>query len=352
MQACYLSPEGSWDIRELDIPKLSDDDVLIEVKAVGICGSDLGILSGKYPITGHTVMGHEFAGIIAAVGKNVTDWKVGERVVQENTAEVCGKCYLCASGRFLECEHRQMIGGEKYAGAFAEYVRIPGRILRIYPSCMFRIPDNIPFEEAAIVDPLANGYKSVVQDSTLKPGEAIAVFGTGAIGLSCIMMAKLLNASKIIAVDLKKAEVRLAKAKELGATHIVEADSVSDVVEAVKTIAGTEGIAVAADCVAGDARVMCHCIRIVRNGGHVLSIGMSREPYNYSLVEVGLRNIRIIGHMGYDNMSWRNVLALMENGIIDAGELISHRMPLSDFGKGLELVNKGKAVKVVLYPGK
>ena len=350
MQACLLTGDGHWSITDIPKPRVDDDDVLIHVKAAGICGSDMGILNGKYPLKGDTVMGHEFSGVVAETGKKVKDWHVGQHVVQDNTASVCGRCHLCGTGRFVQCADRQMIGGTEYPGGFAEYVRIPGNILKIYPACMFTIPQGITFEEAAIVDPLANAYNVIIQKSSLRAGDTFVVFGVGAIGLSCVMMAKLVGAGKIIAVGARKT-ARLQKAKELGATHVFAAEESEDIVAEIKSVAGIDGVAVAADCAAEASEVIGHCIQLVRNGGQILSVGMSRMPLGYSLVDLGLKNQTLIGHMGYDNISWRNVLALMESKALEAKNIISHVMPLSRFGEGLELINRGEAIKVILHPG-
>lgn len=353
MKAVIKKDYGPYELEYTEIPKpvVGENDVLIKVKAAAICGSDLGLyydtVEGKtvdYPI----VIGHEFAGEICETGKNVTRWKKGDRVVSDNTGYVCGECYACGSGEYLFCSHREGMGNDM-DGGFAEYVKIPGQVLQAFPNCLYRIPDNAEFEDAAMMDPCCNGYKAVIQEGGLLPGQNVVVFGAGALGLFSMIAAKNGGAGRIIAVGMSEDEkVRFPLAKKLGATDVVVADK-ENAVERCREIAGEEGVALIIDC-AGAPIVLKQAIDIVRNGGKIVKIGYSKNPVDFSLDAMALKGVSLIGHMGYDSTSWKNCLRLLEKGEVDMKALISHRMPLSQWKEGIELVKNKEATKVILLP--
>lgn len=243
-------------------PVIGDDDLLIEVKAAGICGADLkhyGIENGE--TIEKRIAGHEFSGVIVEAGKNVVDWKVGDRVVSENTGYACGKCHACSVGNFLVCPEKKSLGlSPGMDGGFTKYVKIPGQILKIYKNCLFRIPDNVSFEEAAILDPLSNAYMALAQRSKLLPGENVVIFGAGTLGLFSVQIAKLMGAANIILVASKRNKhVRFKVAEKVGATHLITYDE-EDVETRIKEIVGENSIPVIVDC-AGSPQVLEQSLR-------------------------------------------------------------------------------------------
>lgn len=336
---------------EIPVPKAGPGDVVIKVKAAGICGSDLPLRYGKvegktvdYPI----VIGHEFAGEIAEVGEGVTRWKVGDRVVSDNSGYVCGTCHACASGQYLFCANRKGMGNDM-DGGFAEYVKIPAQVLQTFPNCLYRIPDGVPYDHAAILDPCCNAYKALVQEAKLLPGETVVIFGAGALGLFCVQIASIIGAGQIIVVGLQEdVEARFPIARELGATHTIASDS-EDLQARIAELVNKDDLAVVVDC-AGAPEVFENSIGLLRNGGKFVRIGYSKRPMGFSLDTMGLKGIVAIGHMGYDSTSWRNSINLLKNGRVAMDKIISHRMPLKDWDEGFELVRSKKATKVILIP--
>ena len=164
------------ELRDVPIPEIGDDDLLIEVKAAGVCGSDIAFDDGghKEILNPPVVLGHEFSGMVCKVGKNVTKWKVGDRVMSDNTGEVCGECYACNTADFLSCPERKGIG-YGMDGGFTNYVKILGKTLARVPHSLMRIPDCMSYEEAAIMDPACNGYMAVVQEAKVMPGDFVAL---------------------------------------------------------------------------------------------------------------------------------------------------------------------------------
>lgn len=343
----YGTGPGETELREVPVPKIGEDDLLIEIKAAGICGSDIAYDNGDHPehLNCPVILGHEFSGVISKVGKNVKDWKVGDRVVSDNTGYVCGKCYACTNGQFLSCPDRLGMG-YGMDGGFTDYVKISGELLSRNPNTLFTIPENISFDEAAILDPICNAYKAVIQEGRILPGENIIVYGVGPLGLFAIQIAKLAGCANIIAVGRKKDGERIKIARKYGANHIIKSDK-QDVFEEVKRITKGDMAAVCIDA-AGANAVMEQAVHIVRTGGRIVRIGYDKRSYGQTLDPFTDRGVSLIGHFGYDYNSWKNVLRLLELGKVDLKGMISHHIKLEDWQKGFNLVRSKEAIKIII----
>lgn len=345
----YGYGKGETELRDVPIPEIGDDDVLIEVKAAGVCGSDIAFDNGEHAdiLNPPVVLGHEFSGVISKVGKNVTAWKAGDRVVSDNTGTACGTCYACGTAEYLCCSERLGIG-YGMDGGFAKYVKILGKTLALFPNSLMRIPECMSFEEAAILDPACNAYMAVVQEAKLVPGEYMAVFGVGALGQFSIQAGRAAGAAKIIAVGLSSDKNRFEMAKNCGATDIVISDQV-DAVKAIMEITDGEGVAVSVDC-AGVAVVLNQAIEVTRPAGTIVKIGYDAKPYNHSLDPVIGKAVSIKGHFGYNWVSWRNVINLVKAGKWDQKSMITHKMGISRFREAFDLVRSKESIKIILYP--
>jgi threonine dehydrogenase-like Zn-dependent dehydrogenase len=337
------------ELRDVPVPQIGDDDVLLEVKAAGVCGSDIAFDNGGHEnlLNPPVILGHEFSGIIAKKGRNVTEWEIGERVVSDNTGKVCGKCYACSTADYLSCPERLGLG-YGMDGGFTKYVRIPGETLKVFPNSLMRIPEQLSFEEAAILDPCCNAYMAVVQESKFMPGDYGAVFGVGALGQFSIQAMRAAGAAKIIAIGLAADKERFELAKQNGATDIIVADEV-EVVRTVDDITGGEKVALVVDC-AGVSLVLRQAIEIVRTTGEIVKIGYDERPVGFSLDPLIDKAVSLKGHFGYTWLSWRNVMNLAVAGKVDLKSMISHKMKLSEFREAFDLVRDKKAIKIVLYP--
>lgn len=337
------------EVRDVPVPVIGHDDVLLEVKAAGVCGSDISFDDGGHENLLHppVILGHEFSGIVAETGKNVTAWCSGDRVVSDNTGFVCGTCYACSTANYLVCPSRLGLG-YGMDGGFAKYVRIPGDVLKVFPNSLIRIPDQMNFEEAAILDPACNAYKAVVQESRFLPGDFGVVFGVGPLGQFSIQAMRVAGAAKIIAIGLSGDEKRFELAKYNGATDIVIADR-EDVQRRVKNITNGDGVGLVVDC-AGVSVVLRQAIDIVRPDGEIVKIGYDENPVGFSIDPLLDKAISVKGHYGYNWVSWRNVMNLTVAGKMDLGKMISHKMGISQFREAFNLVRSKKAVKIILYP--
>ena len=340
---------GRIEILDVPVPEIGDDDVLLEIKAAGLCGSDLAFAEGDHAdiLFPPVILGHEFSGIVSKAGKNVTEWREGDRVVSENTGKICGKCYACMTADYLSCPSRLGLG-YGMDGGFARYCKIHGETLKRFSNSLIRIPDEMSFEEAAILDPACNAYMAVVQEGKLLAGEDVVVFGVGALGQFSIEAARAAGASRIIAVGLAPDKDRFELAKVHGATDFIFADK-SDPVNEVKKITDGEGAALAVDC-AGANAVLRQAFFIVRTKGVIVKIGYDRAPFDCSLDDLVGRAVSVKGHFGYDSVSWRNVIKLFKAGKFSLKTVITHKFKISQINEALELLRRREAVKIILYP--
>lgn len=359
MKAVAKTAYGPFHLEYTDVPNpvCGDNDIVLKVKAAGICGSDMPLLYGpdeaKYKnYTYPMVIGHEFAGEVYEVGRNVTGWKVGDRVVSDNTGYVCGHCPACETGNFLLCPERKGIGGDM-DGGMAEYVRIPGVVLQRDPASIRRIPDNMPFEHAAVMDPICNAYKAIVQEAKVLPGDNVVIYGNGPLGLFSVLIARLINVARIIVIGTRRsAPTRNPICEELGATDILMADD-PDIVRKVKEICGEDGVAAVINCASRSANILPEAVRMLRPGGAFIMVGYTRTAVSYEEDPadlMGHKGVTFIGHMGYDHTSWRNTLALYREGRVNMDPIVTHKLPLSKWREGFEMFTNREAAKVVLIP--
>lgn len=339
---------GGIAFEEIGKPEIGDEDLLIEVKAAGICGSDLRLknIGDSKALIPPVVMGHEFAGVICEAGKKVSRFQVGERVVSDNSGYLCGTCRYCGMGNYMMCNHRK---GLRFGmdGGFAKYVKINGDLLAINPNTLFRIPGQMTYEEAVFMDPLANAYKAVIQESSLKAGDSVVVYGMGTIGLLAVRIASLAGARHVIAVNRSRNERKYEIAQSYGATEIIYGEK--DVPGKIYGITKGEGAEVVIDC-AGANHILGESLQILRKGGEFVKIGYDSEPLNLSLDDFVRKGIKIIGHFAYDYESWIECMHLLESGMVDVKPLISGRFLLERWEEGFELAEGREGIKVILIP--
>lgn len=341
---------GTYRMIDIPEPECGDDDIILEVKAAAICGADMK----HYKVDNGSdefgsVRGHEFAGEIVRVGKNVKDWRPGQRIVSDNTGHVCGICPACERGDYLLCSEKVNLGlGYGYSGGFTKYCRIPGEILAIHKRAIWEIPRGLEYEEVAVMDPICNAYKAIAQRSSLLPGENVVIFGTGPLGLFSVQIAKIMGALNIVVVGLEEdVKVRFGVASQLGATAVVNG-STEDVVKRCQEICGgRDSIGLVVDC-AGANICLKQAIEMVRCNGEIVRVGMGFKPVGFSINDISMKAVSIIGHMAYDATSWRNALQLLAAGRIQVKPMITHRLGLSRWEEGFEAMANKEAIKVIL----
>lgn len=339
----YEHKDQSVELRDVPIPEIGPRDILVKLKGAGVCGADIEHYHAFHEnINPPVILGHEFCGVVDKVGKEVTRWKEGDRVVSDNTGYVCGECYACGTGQYLLCPERLGLG---YGadGGFAEYVKISGPVLERFPKCLRRLPDNISFEEGAILEPCANSYYAIIQEGQLAVGQIAVIFGPGPIGLFAVALAKMGGASKIILVG--GSPHRLDLGKKHGATHVINYHDTKDIPKAVAGIVGENKVDVALDC-AGGATIMDDCFKMIRPAGRIVKVAWNKPvPVDLSLMMY--KGATLAGHFGYNTISWDNVIRLAADKLFDFKSFVTGAFALDDWREAFQQVEDKKHIKAV-----
>ncbi|MGQ9656472.1 MAG: zinc-binding dehydrogenase [Fimbriimonadales bacterium] len=337
----YALEPCSVELREIAEPTPHAGEVLVRVRAVGVCGSDLHQYHNtqSWKVNVPVVLGHEFAGVIEAVGEGVEGWRVGERVACETAAVICGECAYCRTGRYNLCPTRLGFGYGTN-GAMTRYVRAPARILH-------RLPESLSFEDAAMTEPCCVAAHAVIECSQPKPGDLIVVFGSGPIGLLCLQMAKLFSPRKAILVGLSTDRMRLQIAESVGADAILYADR-----DDIEAIVRREGNGLGADLVidaVGSSAVLEPCLRITRPDGQITKVGWGPEPLGYSLDPLVGKNLRLQGTFSHSWGTWERVLTLMGAGKLKLAPM-RRVFPLEAWREAFHAMERRHTVKSLLLP--
>ncbi|MEM3130049.1 MAG: galactitol-1-phosphate 5-dehydrogenase [Nitrososphaerota archaeon] len=333
---------GGKDIRIEDVPepKISDNDVLIKVKAVGICGSELHAYEGtserrKPPL----IMGHEFSGEVEEVGKNVKNLIKGDKVVV-NPIIRCLKCEQCLNGRSNICENMRLIGLHT-PGAFAEYIAIPSE------NC-YKIPDNLSFEEASMVEPLSVGLHAINLANMKINSDVAIIGGTGVIGLCTLQVVKIVGVGRIICTGTRENKLKIAE--KLGANILINVKEI-DPIKKIMEITNRKGIDIAFEAV-GIQETVQQAISMVKKGGSVVVIGMLAKKMELEMLDIVTKEKKIIGSYGYTPLDFKTALNLIAEEKVNVKPLITHVFSLNEISKGFEVLSKNReeVIKVIIKP--
>lgn len=338
----YASEPHSVELRELPIPEIGEEDVLLKVHSVGICGSDLHQYTGKqswkvnYPV----VLGHEFAGSIAKLGSRVNGFKEGDRVVSETAALLPPDSAFIRQGLY-NLDPKRLGFGYGVNGAMAPYVKVPAR-------CLHRVPDSLALEQASLTEPCCVAYNAVCVHSRIHPGDSVAVIGPGPIGLLCAMMAKLSGAGHLIVVGIPADAKRLEVAKQIGADTVLGAQG-ENVAEWVRNFGDGNGLDLVIDA-AGVSASLKLALDLVRPAGQITKVGWGPQPLNFSLDQLVQKAITLQGSFSHNWLIWEKVLSLLASGKIDLKHILNRISPLDEWHEAFDAMHSGAIVKGVLQP--
>ncbi|MEI8199623.1 MAG: alcohol dehydrogenase catalytic domain-containing protein [Eubacteriales bacterium] len=342
MKAFRVNAPLQMDLEEIPFPLINDEEVLVKVKAAGICTTDIELYDGsmpyykqglsKMPIT----IGHEWSGTISQIGKNVKGLQVGDLVVGDISIG-CGKCRNCLRGMYHLCDDRTELGVIRYDGCMAEYLKTEGKNI-------YKVPEGITAEEAALVEPAATALYGV-RKTHLDPGDRVAVFGDGSIGLLAAQIANCSGAGKVAVVARKDLHRELIES--LGLTLINSNDG--DLHKMIETALG--GPADVVFEATGNAEAYKSAISVVRPGGKLCAMSITGTPeIAIDMDYVVTRDITIIGMLASPN-SFAQTLALIAAGKINVAACISHRFPFEQTVEALDFVRSKTSrnrIKVVI----
>ena len=340
MKAAVLREPKKFEVETIPVPAVGPNDVLIEVKACGICGSDLLAYYGQHPrFTYPRVLGHEFSGVVVDTGNEVKNVKAGDRVTSEMQVK-CGKCWACRHGYLNHCESKRSIG-VSVDGAMAQYVSVPSENVLMLPS-------NISFVQGAVAETLAVGYNAVRLKAKVGAGDIIVIIGAGSVGMDVLLAAKASGAYIIIS---DKFAGRLEIAKKAGAQRTVLADK-EDLKAVVKEITQGRGADKVFEVVGGDATITVRlAIEVVRPCGTVVVMGTnSANSVDIPITTLKENEITLMGSRGMPGDCLERALFILEQGQVDLDLVVTHTLPLSDVKHAFEMfeTQKDSTLKMVI----
>lgn len=352
MRAAVLHAPGDLRVDRIPKPEAGAGEALIRITATTICGTDVHILKGEYPVAPGLTIGHEPVGVIEALGPGVTGYTVGERVLV-GAITPCGQCHACLSGHLSQCGHGagyEALGGWRFGntinGSQAEYLVVPSA-----QANLARIPDDVTDEQAVLLADIASTGFSGAESGGVKLGDSVAVFAQGPIGLCATAGAKLMGASLIIGVDMDP--VRREVALRMGADVVIDPSAV-DVVEEIKRLTDGVGVDVAIEAL-GLQQTFESALRVIRPGGTLSSLGVysGKLEMPYDAFAAGLGDHRIVTTLcpgGKERME--RLLKLVQSGRFDPLPLITHRMKLDDIVEAYALFSERRegVLKVLITP--
>ena len=348
MKAAVFVEPGRIELQERPVPKVGPTDALIRVTTTTICGTDVHILNGEYPVTRGRIVGHEPVGIIEALGTSVTGYAIGQRVIA-GAITPCGQCHSCLDGHPAQCGGKAMGGwrlGNTIDGCQAEYVLVPHAMANLAP-----IPDSLTDEEVLMCpDIMSTGFGGA-ESGAVRIGDIVAVFAQGPIGLCATAGARLRGASLIIGIDT--VPERLAQARRLGADVTIDYQ-VKDPVAEILSLTDGRGVDVAIEAL-GSRATFERCLRVLRPGGVLSSLGVysGKLELPVDAFAAGLGDHKIVTTLcpgGKERM--RRLMNIVASRRVDLKSLVTHRFSLAEIGKAYQLFeSQGDGViKVAIKP--
>lgn len=340
-ETVYMKEAGTMFIREIEVPEPGENEVLVNIKYCGICGSDVHYYEngriGDYVVEGEFTLGHEVAGEVIKTGGGVTNLKPGDRVALEPGIP-CGKCECCKEGKYNLCPDVIFFATPPVQGALQNYV--------VHPADMcFRLPENVTMEEGALVEPLCVGLHACRQGD-VKLGDSVVILGAGCIGLAALMSAKAMGASNVVVVDLY--EKRLEFAKDMGANYVINAAK-EDVFDQCRKIFGSRGADIVIET-AGSPKTIYQTSILAKQGGTVVLVGIAvNNDLTYNFGQVMSKELTVKSVFRYRNL-YPVAIAAIADGSIDVKKMVTHRFPFHDAKKAFDTVisDANNVVKAVI----
>ena len=329
---------GATEVRRVPRPTIGRTEALVRVKIASICGTDLHIFDwdewSQHRIRPPLIQGHEMAGVVERVGDEVTSVAKGDYVSFEGHI-ACGQCYECRTGQAHVCRNLRIMGIDR-DGAFAEYVAVPA-------SNLMKNDPALPLEIATIQDPLGNATQVVMNANV--PGKSVAIFGLGPIGLMAVALSKALSPAQVIAVEYKN-EYRKKLARKLGADVVLESDP--STVGRILELTGGDGVNDVLEF-SGAPAALDQALKVVRPGGGIHLLGLYSNSVNLNLSEdVIMRGVTLYGITGRKMFqTWYQMGGILRSQHMNLKPLVTHRFPLDEYEKALDVVRSRQCGKVV-----
>ena len=335
----FAAEPGNMEIRDVEEPKVKPGYVKIEIKATGICGSDIHILYSDIaiPVRPPVITGHEFSGIVVETGEGVSSCKVGDRVTSETAYEYCNRCENCKNGRYNLCNHRKTLG-YWYNGAFTKYTLVPQDRIHL-------LADSISFEEAALLEPLACVCHAAIDLVRIKPTDVVLVTGPGPIGLMTLQVVKA-HGAKVIVSGTNADVARFKKAEEYGADFIINVQQ-NNLLEEIQKITGEKGVDIVFECSGAPAATRTG-IEAVKKYGQFVQVGLAGAPFEFDFARICYKEIKVTGSLGSIWSSWDYAIRMVENKQVKLKDLVSDIFPLEKWEEAFKKFENKEGLKILI----
>ncbi len=333
--------KGNISIQDVKEPSPGPDEVKIEVKAAGICGSDIHTYNDtiKFPLKLPVVMGHEFCGVVVETGKNVKNIRVADRVASETAASVCGICAYCRTGNYHLCPSRLSVG-YWINGAFTKYCVVPQRIVH-------RLPQNTDFISGALSEPLANCVHAILERSHIRVGDLVVITGPGTIGLLSLQLVKA-SGGRAAILGLPKDEHRLSLARKFGADLVINLgkDSPHDLIN---EISGGIGADMVLEC-SGSSEAATLGLELIKKRGQYTQVGLFGKTIEIDFEKIVYKELELKGSFSYTWTTWEKTLEIMQQEKVNLRPLVSDILPISRWEEGFKKQAEKEGLKIILTP--
>jgi 2-desacetyl-2-hydroxyethyl bacteriochlorophyllide A dehydrogenase len=341
MRAAFLESIGQLVIKDIEAPRITrPDEVLIQVKVVGVCGSEVHAFEGTHPYrNAPVVLGHEAAGIVTAVGEGVTEFKPGDRVLVD-PQWTCGECEHCQAGDINLCLTKKVLGTQVWPGAFGEYITAP-------QEAVFHLPETLSFAQGSLIEPLTVAVH-LADRAGFAPGKSVVVLGSGSIGGMVCAAARAYGAGPIIAADIRQHCLDAAR-ERMGATHDFLLPD-PDFTAKVKELTGGRGadiVVVAAD----EIELVDLALDLIRKRGTIVLVALlTAEPLRFIGFKVIIKEAHLIGSTMSNASDVRRAIELAASGAVDVMGIATHTLPIEEAQRGMEMAHEktDSAIKVLL----
>jgi L-iditol 2-dehydrogenase len=336
----FAPGDGNVDIREVEEPPCGPGQVKVEVAFCGVCGTDIHVLHDTFRNYPPVILGHEFAGTVVEMGHNLPGITLGEKVACLGaTAVTCGRCLYCISGNFIFCANRRGMG-HGVNGGFARYV-----VMR--PDQLYRLPVNLPLDEAALSEPFAAAVQAVTELTNVRIGDTALVSGPGPMGLLCL---KLLVAERVktVVAGAPGDDSRLEAALRFGAAAVVNVGE-RTIADAAREHTDGLGFDVAFEC-AGHESSVRGCLETLRPMGQYTQVGICGREIQFPIDQVFFKRLKLVGSVCYTAQTWDRMMRIFAQGHVRLNDLVSTKLPISEWRQAFELCTARRGLKVLMYP--
>lgn len=331
--------KGNLEIMEVPEPEPASNEVKIEIKAAGICGTDVHIYYDEYRSFPPVILGHEFSGVVVEKGKDVKNFNIGDKVSAETIVKVCGKCRLCESGHHCLCPNRIAIGSQ-VDGCFTKYIVMKEELVH-------KIPDNIEVLDGALCEPLVCCTHAVIERANVSRGDVVIISGPGTIGLLVVQVAKA-EGCTVVLCGTDVDQERLSLGRKIGADFVVNVEK-EDPIHIVQELTDDYGADVVFEC-AGVAKSAEQCIRLAKKTGKYTQIGLFGKPIHIDFDQIAYKELQVIGALSQTKSAWEKSLRFLGEGKVKTRSLISDILPITEWEKGFKMFEEKKGIKIMLSP--